>query len=174
MLTRYLLILAATCGTCAVGSAADFPMRKPGLWQITMSPSNPKYPPRVEKVCLDAATDQLLYKVGAGGSQKMCSKIDIHSAGGKVIVDSQCDFGGSKLTSHGVTTMTGDTAYRTDINLHYDPPMFGKSDSTSTQEAKWIGACPADMKPGDIVVDASSMMPAPMKMNLNDIFKGSQ
>ena len=38
-------------------------------------------------------------------------------------------------------------------------------DSTSTIEAKWIGACKPDQKPGDI------MMPGGMKMNIKDMQK---
>jgi hypothetical protein len=174
MTIRNLLILAATCAACSVSTAADFPMRKPGLWQITMEMGNPKIPPRVEKVCLDAATDQLLYKVGAGASQKMCSKVDINNVGGKVVVDSVCSFGSTKATTHGVTTMSGDSAYRTDITVHYDPPLFGKSDSAMTHQAKWMGACPADMRAGDVEVEVSGRMAAPMKMNLVDMFKGAQ
>ena len=38
-------------------------------------------------------------------------------------------------------------------------------DSTTTIEAKWLGACKADQKPGDI------MMPGGMKMNIKDMEK---
>jgi hypothetical protein len=172
MFTRNLLILAAASSVWAACSAADLPMRKPGLWEITMNSGNPKIPPRVEKVCLDAATNQLLYKVGAGASQKMCSKVDIQNSGGKVVVDSQCTLGQTKASTHSVTTMAGDSAYHTDLSVHYDPPLFGKSDSTLTHDAKWVGACPADMQPGDVTVAPSAGMPIPMKMNLNDMFKG--
>jgi len=174
MILRNVLILAVTCAACTVAAGADFPVRKPGLWEITMNMGNPKIPPRTQRVCLDAATNQLLYKMGVGASQKMCSKTDIHNVGGKVVVDSICDFGGTKATGHSVTTMMGDSAYHTDISTHYDPPMFGKSDSTMTQDAKWAGACPADMRPGDIVMDGSSNTPSHMRMNLNDMFKDSQ
>ena len=174
MSTRNLLMLATTFSLCAVSAAAELPTRKPGLWEITMTMGNPKIPPRVEKVCLDAATNQLLYKVGAGASQKMCSKVDIQNSGGKVVVDSQCNLGNTKSSTHSVTTMMGDTAYHTDVSVHYDPPLFGKSDSTLTHDAKWIGACPADMRPGDLTMDTGGGMTAPMKMNLNDMFKGGQ
>jgi hypothetical protein len=173
MLSRQILILAAVCTASAVCSAADFPARKPGLWQITMNHSNAKLPPQVEKVCLDKATDELLYKVGAGVSSKVCSKVDIHTSGGQVVVDSICNLGSSKVTGHSVTTMNGDAAYHTDVTTHYDPPLFGKSDSSQTHDAHWLGACPADMRPGDISVEPSAQMPAPIKMNLNDMFKGA-
>ena len=38
-------------------------------------------------------------------------------------------------------------------------------DSTTTVEAKWVGACKADQKPGDIV------MPGGMKMNILELDK---
>jgi hypothetical protein len=174
MITRQILAIAAISAACASAMAVDLPTRKPGVWEITINIGNPKIPPRVEKVCIDAATDQLLYKVGAGASQKMCGKVDVHTASGKVTVDSECQIGGTKATSHSVTTMMGDSAYHTDTNVHYEPAMFGKSDATSTQDAKWIAACPADMRAGDVVVQPSAMMPVPMKMNLNDMFKGGQ
>jgi hypothetical protein len=38
-------------------------------------------------------------------------------------------------------------------------------DSTTTIEAKWLGACKSDQKAGDI------MMPGGMKMNIKDMEK---
>ena len=38
-------------------------------------------------------------------------------------------------------------------------------DTTTTIEAKWLGACKPDQKPGDI------MMPGGMKMNIKDMEK---
>lgn len=180
MITRQILALTvistavAMAAAAAAVTAADLPTRKPGLWEITRSSGNPKIPPTVQRVCLDAATDQLLYKVGAGASQKLCSKVDVSSTGGKVIIESQCQLGSSKSSSRSVTIMSGDSAYHTDVTTHYDPPMYGESGLTFTQDAKWIGSCPADMKPGDLVVEPSAIMPTPMRMNLNDMFKGSQ
>jgi len=174
MITRQILVLAAISTAVATATAADLPIRKPGLWEITRNFGDPKIPSSVERVCMDAATDQLLYKLGAGVSQKLCSKVDISSTAGKVLIESQCQIGGSKSTTRSVTSMSGDSAYHTDVTIHYDPPMFGKNDVASTQDAKWIGSCPADMKPGDLVVEPSAMMPVPMKMNLNDMFKAGQ
>lgn len=174
MIIRNVLILAATCAVCTVAAATDLPVRKPGLWEVTMHMGDAKMPPHTQRICLDAATNQLLYRVGVGASQKMCNKTDINTVGGKVVVDSVCDFGGTKATGHSVTTMMGDTAYHTDVTTHYDPPMFGKSDSTQTLDAKWAGACPADMRAGDIVMDGPANMPSHMRMNLNDMFKDSK
>jgi len=154
--------------------AADYPKRKPGLWEITRSPTNPKYPPQVQRICLDAATDAMLYQYGEGASRKMCSKMDMRNQGGTLVTDSTCSFGQSQVTTHSVMSFSGDSAYHTDSNVHYDPPLLGKtSESHSSQDAKWLGACPADMKPGDIVTQASPMSPAPIRMNIRDMLKDS-
>ena len=44
-------------------------------------------------------------------------------------------------------------------------PAGMPKDSTTTIEAKWLGACKADQKPGDII------MPGGMKINLKDMEK---
>ena len=45
------------------------------------------------------------------------------------------------------------------------PGRRARAISTTTIEAKWLGACKADQKPGDI------MMPGGMKMNIKDMEK---
>lgn len=162
------VILMVAGGVVAEG----LPARKPGLWEINMNAAEPNAPQRLQKVCLDPVTDQLLYKVGAGASQKLCNKLDVRNSGGKVVVDSECHIAGSTATSHSVTTFSGDTAYHTDVRVHYEPAMFGRTDSASIHEARWIGECPSDMRPGDVLL-TSPRLPTPMRMNLNEIFNAT-
>jgi|SRR5580698_3562940 hypothetical protein len=94
----------------------------------------------------------------------------IESAAGRVQIDSVCKLGATTATSHSVINFSGDTAYHEEITQHYDPPLMGKtSESTTTSDARWMGACPADMRPGDIVTKPSPVMPIPMRMNLRDM-----
>jgi hypothetical protein len=58
----------------------------------------------------------------------------------------------TQITTQSVTKFTGDSSYHTDINSKFSPPMMGRSDSVMTQDAKWVGACPADLIPGDVVM----------------------
>jgi Protein of unknown function (DUF3617) len=169
MNTRIIVLLLSGCALCHGASADDLPARKAGLWQLTRSPPRPEYPPTVQKICLDAATDALLYKAGTAWGRQACSKLDIHRSGSAVEVNSVCKMGASQATTRDVTTLSGDSAYHEDIAVHFDPPVGKTSDSTTKQDAKWIGACPADMKPGDIVIEPSSMMPVPMRMSIRDM-----
>jgi hypothetical protein len=170
--SRLTFLSIAVLAVALTAAAADYPKRKAGLWEITRSPSNPKLPPQVQRICLDAETDALMYQYGEGASHKMCSKVDLHSSGGNLLIDSVCTLAQSQVSSHQVMSFSGDSAYHTDSTVHYDPPLFGKtSESHSTQDAKWLGACPADMKPGDIVTQASPMSPSPIRMNIRDMLK---
>ena len=169
------LVLFLIAGIAAhQGAAADeLPVRKAGLWQITRSAPRPNFPPQVQKICLDARTDALMNKLGTKDVQKLCSKSEIHRSGGRIEVDSICTIGASKASTHTVMTLKGEEAYHEDITVHFDPPVHKIADSTSTQDAKWLGACPADMQPGDIVTEPSALNPAPMRMNINNLFKGA-
>jgi len=164
-----LVLTASALATVALGGdiAANFPPRKPGQWQLTHDYGQHNLPPQVQRVCLDAATDALLYKFGTGAAHQICSKLDVHRSADTVAVDSVCRLGNSQLTSHSVYTYSGNTAYHEVVNVHYDPPLRGKtSDSQTSVDAKWLAACPADMKPGDIVNQPTPMMPVPIRMNL--------
>jgi hypothetical protein len=146
-----------------IAKAADIPHRKPGLWLLETQNSNSTRKME-QKLCLDAASDAALQKLGgqmAGGAS--CSKHDLTRNGNQLVYDGVCTMMGSTITSHGVTTFTGDTAYHTESKAHWDPPMMGHADTTTVQDGKWSGACPADMKPGDMI------MPGGMKMNINDM-----
>jgi len=164
-----LLLVTSVALPC---DAADFPQRKPGQWQVTMSSDKPDAPPRITDLCTDAATDAALYKFALGASSSMCSKNEIKGVGGGLYtVDAVCALGKTQLTLHGETTFAGNTAYREEIKTHYDPPLRGRSDTLTVREAKWTGACAADMRPGDIVERPSPALPIGMRLNVNDMAK---
>jgi hypothetical protein len=150
---------------CAVTAAQsdDLPKRKPGLWAVTLHMAQGTMPTQGMKFCTDAATDAELYRFGMNAAQGMCSRYDLHRSGDVATVDTECRMGDMKMTSRAVMTFTGDAAYKTDIQTHFDPPVMGRSDSTMTQEAKWTGPCPAEMKPGDLVG------PNGMKLNMKSM-----
>jgi len=139
--------------------ADDMPRRKPGLWEVNMHMAA-NLPPQTMKLCIDAATDAAMYKMGMDAAQGMCSHNDMHRSGNVVTMDSLCKMGETQTSTHIVITFSGDSAYKTDIKSHMDPPIMGRGEMAMTQDGKWTGPCPADMKPGDVVA------PNGMKMNL--------
>lgn len=146
--------------------ADDFPPRKAGLWQIDMTMLGGQMPPQQMKMCIDPATDAEMYKLGMNVSQGMCDKPDIHRSGSTVTVSTVCKMGESKLSTQAVTKFTGDTAYHTEANTKFEPPMAGHDQSAVTQDAKWTGPCPADMVAGDVTMGNG------MKMNIKQMLGG--
>jgi hypothetical protein len=146
------LTLIAAVG---LARADDFPRRKPGLWETTMTgEANRAHEPRTSRLCTDRAFEDLMIKKGMD-MMSTCEKRDVKASGNIITVKSVCQFGKSNLTSTGVWTYKGDTAYQMVSDGTFDPPMGATSKTHSVQEGKWVGACPVDMKPGDMVI----MMP---------------
>ncbi|HTR60036.1 MAG TPA: DUF3617 family protein [Casimicrobiaceae bacterium] len=170
---RSLLCIALVPALLSIPAlAADYPQRKAGQWQVTITSDKPGTPPRVEELCTDAATDAALQKFALGASDQLCSKNEIKSVGGgRYTVDAVCTLGRTQLTMHGETTFTGSTAYREEVKTHYDPPLRGRSDTVTVREAKWTGMCAGDMRPGDIVERPSPALPTGMRLNVNDMAK---
>lgn len=147
MRVTFVMTVALVSISATAAAAEDYPPRKPGLWEVSVH--NPSIPDVTTKLCIDAATDQLFHQFSNNVRSQHCSKNDIKVSGSTVTADSDCTLGGTKVTTTSITTFTGDSAYHVDVKSHFDPPKLGQSDVTITQDAKWTGECPADMKPGD-------------------------
>jgi hypothetical protein len=174
-MTGYVVSRIALMVTAALGSAValgvgldDLPKRKPGLWEMSTASSENKGAPATSKVCIDATTDRELMNFGLGVTNQLCSKREIKVTGGVASIDMVCTVGNSQTTSHSTITYTGNNAYRAEVRAHFEPPFLGKTDSTTTQQAKWTGACPPDMKPGDLVTGNG------VKINLRDLAAGKK
>ena len=154
-MNRYTVLVAIAIVLAAAmhsGSSADpWPHRKPGLWQMTMTMQGSPMGPMTSKYCIDAATEAVLMQMGQSTANKMCSSETVHVAGSTGTIDAVCRFGKTTSTSHTTVTFLGDTAYRSETHSHLDPPSkFMKGDRIMTNDARWVGSCPAGMKPGDI------------------------
>jgi hypothetical protein len=149
-----LAILGAVCSV----QAADPPKQKPGLWQMTTVQNGA--PEQTLKVCIDEKTGD--FYLGAQEMQKACSKLETHVTGSTVTRDAVCKFGQTQVTTHGVTTFQGDSAYRAEAHSHWDPPMAGRSDTSSTITGKWLAAsCGAGMRPGDVMMSNGKIISPP-------------
>jgi Protein of unknown function (DUF3617) len=155
---------AALFCACAAAGATDLPARKAGLWEMTVQSSNDKAgKPVVMQQCIDTATDRKMQQMSQGVSKDMCSKNELRSEGGGFTIDSVCKMGQSTATSKGRITGKFDSAYRVETKSAYNPPLMGMSDVSVVMDAKHLGACKADQKPGDMI------MPGGMKMNIDQM-----
>jgi len=156
------LVLAFAVITASPALALDLPARKAGLWDITMSvESAGSVPAQGMQQCIDAATDKLMNDMGGGMSRQVCSKQEVKTAGSTITVDSVCQVGNSSMTSQAVVTGDFNSAYNVKVTSQGGPSGGMKMNI----DAKWLGACKADQKPGDII------MANGMKMNIVDMQK---
>jgi hypothetical protein len=159
------LSAVAACMAAAMPAfAVDFPARKPGLWEIQTgsggSEGAGKSAGHTMQQCIDAASDKALREMGQGMGKDLCSKQELKLESGRLVMDSVCKIGNTTATSHAVMTGDFSSTYRMESKSSYSPPLMGRTEGTAVMEAKWIGPCKPDQKPGDMV------MANGMKMNV--------
>ncbi len=156
------LIVIATPAT-----ALDLPARKPGLWELKMTFEGRSLPPQTMQHCIDAATDKQMNTIGGAMRRDMCSKQEVQQVGSTIVVDSICKVGAATVTSHGVVSGDFNSAYTVKVTSKREgaaaPGMPASGESNMSVEAKWLGACKAGQKPGDII------MAGGRKINIHDL-----
>jgi hypothetical protein len=157
-----LLTLAAAPDARAV----EIPVRKAGLWELKMVKAGSPLPEMTMQHCTDETSDKAMTDAASPMSKEMCSKNDLQKTATGYVSDSVCKVAGMSITSHSETTGDFNSAYTVKSVSHSGGgPSGAPRDTTTTIEAKWLGACKADQKPGDIV------MPGGFKMNVKDAQK---
>jgi hypothetical protein len=104
--------------------------------------------------------------MGAGMSKEMCTKNEIRRDGARFVGSSECKIGDSRIMSHTVMTLNGDTGYKTEIRSTYEPPFMGMKESQTTLEGRYVGPCRDGLVPGDVIT------PGGQKLNLKGIGSG--
>ncbi len=128
--------------------AVDLPTRKAGLWEMKLVRTGSSMPDMTMQHCTDATTDKQMSTSFSPGKETVCG------------------FAGTTITSHAEITGDFNSAYTVKSTSHSERgPTGAPRDSTTTIEAKWLGACKPDQKPGDIVMHGG------MKMNIMDLEK---
>jgi hypothetical protein len=146
--------------------AVDLPVRKAGLWEMKVQHIGSPVPDMTMQHCTDETTDKEMSSSFSPMAKDICSKQDIQKTATGYVTDSVCGVAGMSIKSHAEITGDFNSAYTMKSTSHSEGgPAGAARDSTTTIEAKWLGACKADQKPGDI------MMPGGMKMNIKDMEK---
>jgi hypothetical protein len=145
--------------------AVDLPTRKAGLWEMKLVRTGSSMPDMTMQHCTDATTDKQM-STSFSPRKETCSKQDIQKTATGYVSDTVCGVAGTTITSHAEITGDFNSAYTVKSTSHSERGAIGAPrNSTTTIEAKWLGACKPDQKPGDIV------MPGGMKMNIMDLEK---
>jgi hypothetical protein len=166
-------LLSFCLGTCLLAllpapeaRAVEMPLRKAGLWEMKMVRTGSPLPEMTMQHCTDATTDKDMASSFSPMSKEICSKQDVEKTATGYVSDSVCSMAGVSMTSHSEITGDFNSAYTVKTTSHSEHGPGGvPRDATTTIEAKWLGACKPDQKPGDIV------MPGGFKLNVKDAEK---
>ena len=153
-------------GTAHDAGAVELPVRKAGLWEMKVVRTGSPVPDMTMQHCTDETTDKEMSAAASPMGKEICSRQDIQKTATGYVSDSVCGVAGVTVTSHAEITGDFNSAYTVKSTSKSEGGPSGvPRDSTTTIEAKWLGACKADQKPGDIV------MPGGMKMNILELDK---
>jgi hypothetical protein len=162
VLNGCVLILLSAHGA----SAVELPVRKAGLWEMRVVKTGSPIPDMTMQHCTDETTDKDMSNSVSPLANQICSKQDIQKTATGFVSDSVCTVGGMSITSHSDIVGDFNSAYTVTSSSHTDRGTSGPPRDTTTKiEAKWLGACKPDQKPGDIV------MPGGFKLNVKDAQK---
>lgn len=127
------------------------PKPRVGLWTMSMNTTGGPGVKMNAQMCIgpDTAADMAWH--GPRSPGKNCTQ-QMHPSMGGLTFDSTCRMGKGTMTSHGVVSGDLNSAYTVDMTTHMDPPQAGMSDMKMSTQAKWLGPCPAGMKPGQVNV----------------------
>jgi hypothetical protein len=168
----YLSLVAFGLLSAWPAAAFDLPTRKPGLWQLTMKyeGAGSPLPPQISQQCIDAATDKEMIAYGNNMSREMCSKQDIQKVGEKIIVEGTCQIGAMSITTHAEYSGSFDSAFTVNTNsITTGGPALSNGKSNMITEAKWMGPCKPDQKPGDMIMPVGNPAGDTIKMNIRDM-----
>jgi hypothetical protein len=165
-------LAALVLGLCLLTAPADharaddLPVRKAGLWEIKMVKTGSPLPEMTMQHCTDETIDKEMNSMVSPMAKQICTKQDIRKTATGYATDSVCSVAGVSIASHSDITGDFNSAYTVATTSHGDLGSKGAPRDTVTRiEAKWLGACKPDQKPGDIV------MPGGFKLNVKDAAK---
>jgi hypothetical protein len=152
---KTLLILNAAIAAAIIGNVrADEiqpPFTKDGLWQATTSHTMAgKTTQMIMKICQNRDTQQKDRDLSAQLRQKdQCAHTTTQAGPGIYVIEKKCTTGpNAGSSSKSTMTFQGDAAYRLDMHM----TSSAGAESAMSIEAKYLGPCPPDMKPGDAVM----------------------
>lgn len=134
--------------------AAEPPILKSGLWELSRSTSQQPETKRITTMCLDESVQAEMREFGLGVARELCSKSDRRVEGDRLIIDAVCKLGVTTMTTRSVMTFSGNTAYHTEGSATYDPPLMNMTEAKSSIDGKWVGDCQPGQQPGDIKLES--------------------
>lgn len=154
---------AASGGAPALTPLSGPPKRKPGLWTQTVVSGDVS---QSTKVCLDEATEAKMSVWGQQANEEMCGTNKFSRTLTGMTFESVCDLGAmGKVATKGDVTGDFNTKYVIKATSTTTGSSMAQANKTDSFEmtGTWEGACPANMKPGDMA------LPGGVTVNINQL-----
>jgi hypothetical protein len=140
----------ARTDTSLTDAGPQWPVRRSGLWQITLQTQG--VAPQLVRHCIDPRTDRVMQHMAEGTDATTCSRRTYRREGDRYVGESECRFGTSTALIR--SSVAGDFArsYKGEVESRIEPPTAGLNQFKVSLQARWLSACPAGWKPGDMDV----------------------
>jgi hypothetical protein len=146
--------------------ADELPLRKAGLWEMKVQGADSVMPRMTIQQCTDESTDRQMSTAFSPLSKQVCTKRDVQKTASGYVADSVCAAAGVSVAAHAEIVGDFNSAYTVKSTSRAEgAPAAAQGDHVTMIEAKWLGACKPDQKPGDVV------MPGGFKLNIKDAEK---
>jgi hypothetical protein len=135
------------------------PRRRPGLWEIRNAASdNLGMPPT--HFCVGEKTDTPENHLDrVAGEKGSCSIGPFKQVGITWVAESVCKESRSVVVSQSIASGDFQTQYRIDTLVFYSPPLANnKREDKEAVVARYLGACAAGQRPGDLIVPGMGVL----------------
>jgi hypothetical protein len=160
-------VAISVCTTQAF--ATEMPKRKSGLWESTMTSAQMQGHKVTSQQCVNAKTDAEMLKKAisnADATSTNCTQNITKRTATGFEMDAVCKQGDGTFKSHMVVTGDFNSRYTMVMTGKLTPPKKGMSNFQSTITARHLGACPSDMKAGDMKVNGMHIRADGMPANI--------
>jgi hypothetical protein len=135
-------------------------MRKAGWWQMTMAMTGPMPMTQTMQVCTDASVEKPGQAFEGMRRRGDCTPGPVERTPQGWRFSTTCKAGNMTIQTSGVASGDFKAGYHVDSTTRMSPaPMPQMAETHMSMDAKWLGACPAGRKPGDMVMGGRSMSP---------------
>ena len=130
---------------------SNFPNIRPGLWETQTLVEGEKS--KSSKACVDEKSLKTLLDKSKEMLNGVCTGMNLKKLGKqKYAQDITCDLG--VMNTYISTSIEGDfeKKFSAQTITKMVPALNGKPEEKSSSNARFIGSCPKNMKPGDIIL----------------------
>jgi hypothetical protein len=158
---HFVIRIALLSASIAVAAADEIkpPPTKEGLWEThgTHTQEGKTVPDQSVKMCQSTGTTKAMQAQGEEMRKRNeCTSHVTRSSPDTYVEESSCARGpNAGSVTKVIYTNEGDTASHTEMHMN-----VGKAETVVIIDAKYLGSCPAGMKPGDLMMEDGKIIPA--------------